>query len=98
MSKEEKTTEIPTKTCSKCEREWPEISEQCVFLDMYGECYSCAINEVVAERDRRMKEADYMIENCPQCTGIPGAREKCTTCFGRGWRKQEGAGVIQLVT
>jgi hypothetical protein len=91
------TTAVPTTTCPECKREWPTISEQAVVQDQVGVCYACWIHQIVAERDQRMADADYEIENCPTCTGIPGAREKCTTCFGKGWRKQEGEGVIQLL-
>ena len=97
MTETSKDTTIPTITCPNCERDWPEISEQAVVYDLIGRCYACFINEVVPIRDERVAKADYEIENCSGCTGIPGAREKCTTCFGRGWVRKEGEGLIQLV-
>ena len=97
MSAEEKK-DIPTQTCPECEREWPEISEQAVVLSLIGKCYSCFIKEVVDERDTRTEAADYKIENCPDCTGRGDlVREKCTTCFGKGWIESRGESLIQLV-
>jgi len=91
------TDKIPTTTCPECNREWPSISEQAVVQDQVGMCYACWIHQIVAERDRRVAEANYSIENCPRCTGIPGAREACTHCFGKGWTEKKGEGVIQLL-
>lgn len=96
MSNEQKK-DIPTTICPECEREWPEISEQAVVQSIVGKCYACFITEVVKERDARVEKADYQIENCPACTGGLGDRTKCTTCFGKGWRKAEGESLIQLV-
>lgn len=96
MSTEEKK-DIPTTICPKCEREWPESSEQHVVLDLIERCYSCFITEVVEERDRRVEAADYVIENCPTCTGQPGMREKCVTCFSKGWVEAGPETVIQLI-
>lgn len=90
-------TEIPTVTCPKCEREWPTISEQAVVFDKVGTCYACFIHEVVAERDKRQDKAHYAIDNCPKCTGLPGAREACARCGARGWIEREGEGLIQLL-
>ena len=91
-------TDIPTITCN-CGRVWPKISEQAVVYDLLGtgDCYSCFIQKVVEERDKRMEEADYKIDNCPRCTGIPGAREECTFCDGRGWVRQGDEPLIQLL-
>ena len=97
MTESVETKTIPTTTCPECEREWPKISEQAVVCDEVGKCYACFIQAVVTERDKRMADADYEIENCPKCTGIPGAREKCVSCFGRGWQERKGEGLIQLV-
>lgn len=96
MSTEEKK-DIPTTTCPECERVWPEISEQSVVQSIVGKCYACLIQEVVAERDKRVEEADYQIENCPECTGQPGKRDKCVTCFGHGWVESKGESLIQLI-
>lgn len=88
---------IPTITCPECEREWPTITEQAVVCDKIGKCYACFIHEVVKERDKRQMASNYRIENCPKCTGLPGAREDCINCGARGWVEQKGAGVIQLL-
>jgi hypothetical protein len=88
---------IPTTTCPECNREWPDSSEQAVVADLIGKCYACFIQEVVKLRDERVAAADYEIENCPSCTGLPGAREKCIPCGARGWQRRVGDGIIQLV-
>ena len=77
---------IETSTCPKCGIRWPCISEQAVVLDKVGICYGCFVGEVVAQRDYRVKEADYTIDDCPACVGsLTNPREDCKTCDGNGW-------------
>ncbi len=71
--------------CPKCERVWPTVSEQGIVTELQGECYACFIAKVIIARDERAEEADYTVENCGYCGGLEPAREKCTSCFARGW-------------
>lgn len=61
------------------------MSEQAIVYEKVGKCYSCFIHEVVEERDSRIEAADYKIDNCTSCTGLPGARDTCIPCGGKGW-------------
>lgn len=76
-------------TCPLCERVWPDISEQGLVTELYNKCYQCLIAEVIKVRDERMKTADYSVQNCSNCGGLPGKFEKCVYCSHKGWEITE---------
>lgn len=82
-------------TCPECKRVWPAIAEQGVVTEMYNICYACLIEKVVAARDELQEGADYTVENCPTCNGIPNARATCVTCSHRGWVTSDKPSVPQ---
>lgn len=73
-------------TCPKCERVWPRISEQGIVTAQIDQCYQCLIKQVTLARDELIKQADYVVDNCPHCESIPGMREQCIPCGGKGWQ------------
>lgn len=72
-------------TCPKCERVWPTIAEQGIVTELIDRCYLCFAAEVSAQRKSREESADYIVQNCGHCGGLPPKVEKCTSCFGKGW-------------
>ena len=82
---ETETTTVKEITCPECERIWPRISEQGIVTDMVGHCYKCFIDKVVVQRNSLEETADYSIQNCGECGGLPGKVEKCVACGGKGW-------------
>ena len=85
MSENDWKKNAETIHCPSCERDWPVVSEQGIVCELYGQCYACLINGVITIRDERMEEAEYRIDNCPDCISVPGAREKCIPRGGKGW-------------
>lgn len=72
-------------TCPECERVWPTISEQGVVVELYDKCYQCFIALVVKTRDERQEAANYVVQNCGTCGGLPPKAENCGACGGKGW-------------
>lgn len=85
-------------TCPSCEREWPLISEQGIVTDMVGRCYQCLVSAVTIARDEASEAADYVVDNCSYCGGVPGVREMCQHCEARGWELTDKDSVIEIVT
>ena len=76
---------VDVQVCPECERIWPAISEQGIFVERYAKCFSCVIQEVCEARDERLEAVDYMIENCYDCAGQNPAMSTCVTCGHMGW-------------
>lgn len=72
-------------TCPECERVWPTIAEQGIVTDMIGRCYKCFIDEVTLKRTSLEESADYIVQNCGHCGGLPPKVDKCVNCGGKGW-------------
>jgi hypothetical protein len=79
---ESKVREI---TCPECDRVWPLIAEQGIVTEIHGKCYQCFIDQVVTVRDERIENADYLVQNCSSCGGLPPKVQKCISCAGKGW-------------
>ena len=79
------TTTVREITCPECERRWPTIAEQGIVTELHGKCYMCFAAEVAAQRVSRQESADYVVQDCGHCGGLPGKVEKCTSCFAKGW-------------
>lgn len=72
--------------CPQCQRKYPGISEQGVWIDVHGRCFPCVLGEVLAERDRRIKEAGHTVEDCATCFPLH-TDPHCPDCDGAGFRK-----------
>ena len=78
-------TKVREITCPQCDRVWPTISEQGIVVELYDKCYQCLIDQVVKARDERAGAADYLVQNCSTCGGLPPKVTTCVPCGGRGW-------------
>ena len=76
-------------TCPECERVWPTIAEQGIVTELHGKCYLCFAAEVTAQRESRQESADYVVQNCGHCGGLPPKVTKCIPCGGKGWETAE---------
>jgi len=45
----------------------------------------CFAAEINYERDSLQESADYSVQNCGECGGLPPKVEKCVACGGKGW-------------
>ena len=72
-------------TCPKCERVWPTIAEQGIVTELIDRCYLCFSAEVATQRDSRQESADYVVQNCGACGGLPPKVTLCVACDGKGW-------------
>ena len=72
-------------TCPECERVWPIVAEQGIVTELLDKCYQCFIASVVKVRDERVENADYVVQNCSNCGGLPGKVETCIPCGSKGW-------------
>jgi hypothetical protein len=72
-------------TCPKCERIWPTIAEQGIVTELIDRCYLCFSKEVAEQRMSREESANYSVQNCSDCGGLPPKVEKCISCGGKGW-------------
>ncbi len=86
--------EVKTVVCPECARVWPAISEQGIFVTRFALCFSCVIRQVCEERDRRLGDVDYVIENCYDCAAQNPAMSTCLTCESRGWLASEEVKLI----
>lgn len=76
---------IPTINCDRCEREWPQVSEQGIHTDLYGHCYHCMLTDISAKLVVLQGEVDYVINTCNLCAGVEEHRVACRQCKGTGY-------------
>lgn len=76
---------ISTIDCSKCDREWPTVSEQGVCIDVYGHCYHCMLTGISAKLLVLQGHVDYAINTCNECAGVEKRRHDCKQCGGSGY-------------
>lgn len=81
--------EVETLICPSCERVWPVISEQGIYVEFFGMCHHCTTRQVITERDKLRKTVDYVIINCYDCAAQNPAMSTCITCAGYGWVASE---------
>lgn len=76
-------------TCPKCERVWPTIAEQGIVTKLIDRCYLCFSAEVASQRESLQESADYAVQNCSTCGGLPPKVQTCIPCGGKGWEPVE---------
>jgi hypothetical protein len=81
----EQATTVIEITCPECERVWPTIAEQGIVTELIDRCYMCFSKEVAEQRLSREESANYTVQNCSGCGGLPPKVEKCIACGGKGW-------------
>ena len=77
--------DIPTIKCDRCERVWPQVSEQGLHTDVYGHCYSCMISSVMKALVVLQEEVDYVVTTCNICAGTEESRVDCKQCATLGY-------------
>ena len=80
---------VRTITCPACNRVWPEVSEQGLYVKLFCMCHHCVTRKVIAERDKVLKRVDYVIINCYDCAAQNPSMSGCETCAGTGWLPAE---------